>query len=144
MPRPLLKLVVANRPEQTFGQHFWPNYPRREAKQDALKAWVELDPTDPLVAEIVHQLEWQSYLWVEVERRQSNHIPLPGTYIRGRRWEDERPASLRNWKRKELAKQNDAVDEQIEVAKRFDELMAHGLSREEARAIVHREKGWTE
>ena len=144
MPRPLLKLVVANRPEQTFEQHFWPPYPRKEAKKDALKAWVELDPNESLVAEIVRTLEWQGYLWVEVERRQQNLIPLPATYIRGERWTDEKPASLKNWKKKELAKQSAAVDEQIETAKRFDELMASGLSRDEAREVVHREKGWTD
>lgn len=144
MPRPLLKLVVANRPEQTFSQHFWPNYPRKESKLDAQKAWVELDPNDSLVAEIVRTLEWQGYLWVEVERRQSNHMPLPGTYIRGRRWEDEKPASLRNWKKKEIEKQNDAVTEQIETAKRFDELMANGLTRQEARDVIAKEKGWTD
>lgn len=143
MPRPLLKLVVANRPEQTFPQ-VWQPYPRKEAKKDALKAWVDLDPNQALVAEILAALEWQGYLWVEVERRQQNTIPLFGTYIRGERWTDERPASLRHWKRKELTRQNGAVDEQIQTAKRFDELMASGLTRDEARAVIHKEKGWAE
>ena len=144
MPRPLLKLVVANRPEQTFDEKFWPNYPRREAKKDALKAWVELDPSESLVADIVKALEWQGYLWVQVERRQQNHMPLPGTYIRGQRWTDERPASLKSWKRKQDDKVQAAVDEQYATAKRFDELMANGLTREEARAVIHKEKGWDE
>lgn len=144
MSRPLLKLVVKNRPEQTFTQDFWPKYPRKEAKKDAMSAWIDLDPNESLVLDIVQALEWQGHLWLHVEKRQTNHIPLPASYIRAERWTDERPASLKSFKVKQLAQQQTAVDEQYETAKRFEELMSKGLTREEAREIVHREKGWIE
>ena len=143
MPRPLLRLVVTNRPEQTFPA-FWERYPRREAKKDATKAWVELDPSDALVATILEALEWQSHLWVVIEKRQSNHIPLGASYLRAERWTDERPASLAGWKRQQLDQQQAAVDEQMAIAKRYEELMGQGMTRSDARQVIQQEKGGAE
>lgn len=65
---------------------FYDAYPRREAKAAALKAWRALKPDDELQDRII----------LDVERfvgRERQFIPLPSTYLRGRRWEDERPVA---------------------------------------------------
>jgi hypothetical protein len=59
-------------------------YPRHEAKADALKAWKALRPD----AELVKRMS------VDVRRykdKEPKYIPLPATYLRGRRWEDASP-----------------------------------------------------
>lgn len=138
MPRPLLKLVVANRPEQSFREKFWPNYPRRVAKKDAEEAWFKLDPDHGLIGLILKALDWQRTVHTDWE-----WWPYPATWLNGRRWEDEPPPHLRTVIA-HVGPQQQAVNEQIEVAQRFDELMAAGLTREEAREVIHKEKGWSE
>lgn len=68
---------------------FWDVYPRRDAKQDAIKAWKALKPSDELCetikADIRQRLD-EGGAWYKSERR---FILLPATYLRGRRWEDE-------------------------------------------------------
>lgn len=60
---------------------FWNVYPRREGKVDALKAWKALKPDAELLLRIIHNLS----RYADTEKR---FIPLPATYLRGRRWED--------------------------------------------------------
>ncbi len=68
---------------------FWARYPKREAKADALKAWLKLLPTQETVAAIHAALDWQieSPDWT---KQRGQYVPLAGSYLRGRRWEDER------------------------------------------------------
>ena len=68
---------------------FWKVYPRHEAKQDAIKAWKSLKPSDELCARIKADVQRRLSVggsWYKAERQ---FVPLPATYIRGRRWEDE-------------------------------------------------------
>jgi len=69
---------------------FWALYPRREAKRDAQKAWGKLSMLD--VADIQDVLPRHVAHYVVKERV---FIPLPATWLRGRRWEDELPATSR-------------------------------------------------
>jgi hypothetical protein len=71
-------------------QAFWRVYPRREAKQDALKAWGRLNPSAALVTEILDALAWQTQRddWTKDDGR---YVPLPASWLRGQRWEDEPP-----------------------------------------------------
>lgn len=80
---------MSNKPELSFDR-FWLKYPRRDAKKDATKVWIQLDPDDALIDTILEALEWQCELWADMERR---FIPLPATYIRGERWTDEKPTT---------------------------------------------------
>ena len=61
---------------------FWANYPRRQAKKDALRAWSKIKPP---ISDVLKALEWQkrSKQWLD------GFIPLPATYINGERWNDE-------------------------------------------------------
>lgn len=68
---------------------FWAAYPKRQARQDAWKAWQQLDPDAETIAQILAALEWQ----VEQEdwtKSEGQYCPLPATYLRGERWTDER------------------------------------------------------
>jgi hypothetical protein len=72
---------------------FWKVYPRRQAKQDALKAWKVLEPSDELLAAMLSAIERRrgSPDW---RKEGGKYIPLPATWLRGRRWEDEPPVDL--------------------------------------------------
>lgn len=70
---------------------FWAAYPRRVGKQDALKAWGQLNPDDALVDQIVAGVErWKTCeQWTKDDGK---FICYPATFLRGRRWEeDDRP-----------------------------------------------------
>ena len=75
---------------------FWAVYPRRVGKQDALKAWGQLNPDDDLVELIVAGVErWKrSEQWTKDEGR---FIPYPATFLRGERWNESdgvKPAAV--------------------------------------------------
>jgi len=63
---------------------FWAVYPRREARKDAEKAWNagKLDGMADTIVEAV-KARIGSEGW-----RDPKYIPLPATFLRGRRWED--------------------------------------------------------
>jgi len=85
------------RKRETDGQDdsfdvFWSGYPKKVAKQDALKAWKKLKPDSDLVDLILSGLsKWkQSDEWT---KNNGQFVPHPATWLNGRRWEDEIPAS---------------------------------------------------
>ena len=77
-------------PETTFTR-FWSVYPKRVKKQDALKAWIALDPDDALIAVILEALRWQCQQEQWTKDPHFSFVPHAPTWIRGRRWEDEKP-----------------------------------------------------
>lgn len=64
---------------------FWSYYPVKQAKRDAIKAWGQARITDDEWLQILTALDWQT----RSEQWEKGFIPLPATYLRGRRWEDE-------------------------------------------------------
>lgn len=64
---------------------FWEVYPRKVAKPLAWRSWLH---EKPVLDEVLAALAWQreSGPWQEFDK-----IPHPSSYLRGRRWEDERP-----------------------------------------------------
>lgn len=74
--------------EERLFDAFWAAYPRKQGKQDALKAFHALKPDAKTVGVMLQAIQQQknSQQWRESER----FIPLPATWIRGKRWEDER------------------------------------------------------
>ena len=66
---------------------FWAEYPRKDAKADALKAWSKLAPDEPLRAVILGAVAAQrsSDQWC---REGGRFIPLPASWLNGRRSED--------------------------------------------------------
>jgi len=61
---------------------FWKHYPRKDAKQDAAKAWrqVTKDADPSVIVAGVQSFPFDS-------RR--TYQPLPASWLRGKRWEDE-------------------------------------------------------
>lgn len=70
---------------------FWAIYPRREAKKDAARAWSQV-PVSIWPAVITAAVAWRR-VWAG-QGRETNHIPLPATWLRGERWEDELPVPV--------------------------------------------------
>ena len=70
---------------------FWEAYPRKTAKQEAIKAFEKLKPDAMLIETMVKaiQTQKQSAQWQEDGGR---FIPHPATWINQRRWEDVLPA----------------------------------------------------
>ena len=73
------------KPAVDLFESFWDAYPRRQAKKDARKAWDQLKPDTALVEKMLDALELQ----VKSKQWREGFIPLPATWIRGERWEDE-------------------------------------------------------
>lgn len=67
---------------------FWLNYPRKVAKQDALKAWRRIKAPPDLRSVILASLHKhkQSQEW---QKDGGQFVPHPATWLNGRRWEDE-------------------------------------------------------
>lgn len=61
---------------------FWSEYPKKEAKKEALKKWKKLKASDILL--IASALQWQikSHKWLE------GYAPNPTTYLNQERWND--------------------------------------------------------
>lgn len=66
---------------------FWNAYPKHRAKESAWKAWRSVDPP---IEKVLLALVWQT-ISLDWKKQNGEFIPLPGSYIRGRRWEDEPP-----------------------------------------------------
>lgn len=80
------KPLSAKAEDEDFN-NFWSLYPNRKAKQDALKAWTQVKP-DP--SKVRDALIWQrkQEQWT---KDKGAFIPLPASWLRGKRWEDEPP-----------------------------------------------------
>ena len=73
--------------EKSF-EEFWELYPRKEAKKNALSAWKKIHINQELMEKIMSGLRKQirSEQWT---RDGGRFIPLPASWLNGRRWEDE-------------------------------------------------------
>lgn len=67
---------------------FWNAYPNRKAKQDAVKAWLKINPNDDLQAGILNAVLLQSKGkdWTKDE---GAFVPHAASWLNGRRWLDE-------------------------------------------------------
>lgn len=76
--------------EPTGFPEFWEAYPNRKAKQDALKAWRKLSPSDALQASILKAVaeQRQGEDWTKEGGR---FVPHAATWLNGKRWLDEAP-----------------------------------------------------
>lgn len=78
----------AKKAEEERFDRFWTAYPRKTAKQDAMKAFARLNPDDALLDTILTALEKhkKSDQWT---RDGGQYIPHPATWLIGKRWTDE-------------------------------------------------------
>ena len=90
--------------KSTAGTHplfdtFWQAYPKKVGKADALKAFAKLKPDNELMQTILAAIaQWSKTDQWSKDNRQ--YVPMPATYIRGRRWEDELPQDNKPKERK--------------------------------------------
>jgi hypothetical protein len=79
---------------------FWAVYPRKEAKQTALKAFTKINPDEALLATILSAVERfkNTAQWQEDG---GQYVPHPATFLNQRRWEDEPPKGGVQKKRKD-------------------------------------------
>lgn len=72
---------------------FWQAYPRREAKVKALSSWKKLKPSTVLLTTILTAIERMKVSpgW---QKDEGQFIPLPASWLNGRRWEDEPEVTL--------------------------------------------------
>lgn len=63
---------------------FWAAYPRKVSKEKARKAFEKLNADEELMSKLLRSLENQKQRWTDPQ-----YIPYPGTWLNGRRWEDE-------------------------------------------------------
>lgn len=67
---------------------FWMAYPKKQDKQNAMKAWKKLNPDAETQRKMILAIQAQraSPQW---QKEGGQFIPLPSTWLNGRRWEDE-------------------------------------------------------
>lgn len=71
-------------------ESFWTLYPRREAKKDAMKAWGQMTfAHQPMAIEAL--VGWRR-VWAH---RETHYIPLAASWLRGERYFDELPPSVK-------------------------------------------------
>ena len=67
---------------------FWAVYPKRKAKQDAIKAWKQTakvrPPLDRVIKAVKEQMESPDW-----KKEAGKYIPHPATWLRAGRWDDE-------------------------------------------------------
>lgn len=73
---------------EQFETSFWPIYPRHQAKAAALKAFIRLAPDATLLGAMAAALKRHAAS-ADWQKEGGKYIPLPATWINGRRWEDE-------------------------------------------------------
>lgn len=66
---------------------FWSVYPRKVAKQNAIRAWKKLRPDEALTRQILNAVE-RFRLDPQWSKDNGQFIPYPATFLNGRRWED--------------------------------------------------------
>ncbi|HEC61885.1 MAG TPA: hypothetical protein ENI27_06480 [bacterium] len=65
-------------------EEFWKIYPRKVAKQKALKSWNMINPDNGLAEKINNAVKSQTRGWNDPK-----YIPHPATWLNQRRWEDD-------------------------------------------------------
>lgn len=67
---------------------FWSAYPKKDGKEEAIKAWKKLENVDELLPTIIDSVneKSRSEAWLKDGGR---FIPYPSTWINGRRWADQ-------------------------------------------------------
>jgi len=70
---------------------FWEAYPKKLNKADAVKAWKSVKAD---LQTILDALQWQKDL-PDWKKESGQFVPYPASYLRGRRWEDEKPQPIK-------------------------------------------------
>ena len=72
---------------------WYAGYPKKKARADALKAWGQVAPDEELVATMIAAVAAQSQTR-EWTKEKGEFVPLPASWLRGRRWDDVEAVGL--------------------------------------------------
>ena len=72
---------------QIWFDEFYAIYPKKVAKQDAIKAWAKINPNEELKNKIIASLK-TSMRMPDWTKDNGQFIPYPATWLNGKRWED--------------------------------------------------------
>lgn len=87
---------------------FYKTYPKHKAKNDAWKAWKQLNSKRPPIDTILKAIENQKQS-DEWQKDNGQFIPLPASWLRAGRWDDEVESSkddLMNWAKQSMEAEN--------------------------------------
>lgn len=78
---------------ELFEKEFWPAYPKKKAKDDALKAFLKRKPDRALLDLMLAAITWQRQTedWV---KEGGKFVPYPATWLNDGRWTDEKPTAM--------------------------------------------------
>jgi hypothetical protein len=68
---------------------FWVAYPKKKSKDDALKAYLKINPDEQLQQKIIDAVILATTLDQDWLKDNGQYVPFPATYLNGKRWEDE-------------------------------------------------------
>ena len=68
---------------------FWVAYPKKKSKDDALKAWLKINPDEQLQQIIIDAVVLATTQDQDWMKDNGQYVPFPATYLNGKRWEDE-------------------------------------------------------
>ena len=63
---------------------FWKAYPKRVAKEDAIKAWNKIKMDESVLSKILDAIKVQ-----DLAKQDKKFVPYPATWLNKKRWEDE-------------------------------------------------------
>lgn len=74
--------------QHPFFEDFWTHYPKKKARQDAIKSFNAINPGQELVQLMINKImeEKKTEDWM---KDGGQYIPHAATWLNGRRWEDE-------------------------------------------------------
>ncbi len=86
------KVILRGKTMEEF-EVFFKAYPKKMAKADARKAWVQTAPIRPSLEILLSAIKAQCSTdqWM---RSSGEFIPYPATWLRGERWDDELEVKL--------------------------------------------------
>ena len=84
----LVELIQKNSPQLQGFDLFWIAYPKKKARIDAQKAWLQVEKLRPPIEKLLASIEQQkrSLAW---QRDFGEYIPYPATWLRAGQWDDE-------------------------------------------------------
>jgi len=79
--------IQTNKDNESF-ERYWSLWPRKEDKQNARRVWAKLSPSEEVLNKILAAVAVRADT-IDWQKEKGKWIPLPTTWLNGRRWEDE-------------------------------------------------------
>jgi hypothetical protein len=69
-------------------EDFWKSYPKKKSRGDAEKAWVKINPSEPLIEHILSAVQ-RATTSIDWTKDNGQYIPHPASWLNRKGWEDE-------------------------------------------------------